>query len=390
MMRRPLRVALLSRYPRQYNRPRGGVESVTVVLARALARLEDLEIHVITLDRSQSMLQVDRDGAVTVHRLPGSRWPQIADILVGPGRKSLLHYLRELKPDLVHSHETCGLVLGNLKLPHVFTVHGFDHANLIAQSARFGGIRSLLWERVERYGLGRQRHVISITPYVRAEVGALTRAAIYDIDNPVDERFFNANRQEEAGRILCVGWIDERKNTLGSIEALGRVVARGVNAQLVIAGQAKDRAYEERVRACIGRNGLESRVRFIGHVDHDRLAEELGRAAVFLLPSRQENAPMAVAEAMAVGVPVIASNRCGMPFMVQERESGYLIDPEDSEQIADRLVRILQDSRLRQRMGLTGRRIAEHQWHPDAVARETRNVYRRVCGHFASPELSRV
>ena len=45
----------------------------------------------------------------------------------------------------------------------------------------------------------------------------LTKAKIYDIDNPVDEKFFNIKRRPEVGRILCVGWINERKNTLGSV-----------------------------------------------------------------------------------------------------------------------------------------------------------------------------
>ena len=88
---------------------------------------------------------------------------------------------------------------------------------------------------------------------------------------------------------------------------------------------------------------------------------------------------MAIAEAMAVGVPVIASNRCGMPFMVSEGQSGFLVEPDDCDQIADRLIQLLSNPLLRRRMGEEGRRIAMTRFHPDAVARQTRAVYERVC-----------
>jgi hypothetical protein len=85
-----VRVAVFTRYPQQVDRPHGGVEAVAVVLIRALARLDDLEVHVVTLESGRSTTEVTQDGQVTIHRLPGSRWPQIIDILAGPGRKRLV------------------------------------------------------------------------------------------------------------------------------------------------------------------------------------------------------------------------------------------------------------------------------------------------------------
>ena len=117
----------------------------------------------------------------------------------------------------------------------------------------------------------------------------------------------------------------------------------------------------------------------LGHINRDQLERELSRANVFLLPSRQENAPMAIAEAMAAGVPVIASDRCGMPFMVQEGQTGFLIDPESNEQIAERLARLLDSESLSRQMAETGRRVAVERFHPHAVAEKTMAVYRTIC-----------
>jgi len=121
-------------------------------------------------------------------------------------------------------------------------------------------------------------------------------------------------------------------------------------------------------------------VEFLGHVNHARLVQELSRASVFLLPSRQENAPMAIAEAMAAGIPVIASNRCGMPYMISEGQTGFLIDPESTDWIARRLDELLAAPELAHRMGQAGHCVALDRFHPRAVAEKTLAVYRQVCG----------
>ena len=374
-----MKIAVFSRYPSDSGHPRGGVESVTVVLVKALAQLDDLDVHIITLERDRTTIAVEQDGDVTIHRLPGSHWPQIMDIVAGPGKKRLVSYVNELKPDVLHTHETYGLGLGNISIPHVFTIHGFDHANLIADSAKYAWIRSPLWKFVERRGLAAQRHIISITPYVREMIEPQTNASIYNIDNPVDERFFKIACRLDPGRILCVGWINERKNTLGSVEAFARIAGHHPKAKLVIAGEAKEAEYFDRVRQSIKQNEIGDRVEMLGHVNHAQLEHELARASVFLLPSRQENSPMAIAEAMAAGIPVIASNRCGIPYMIQEGQAGFLIDPESTDQITERLTQLVGSQQLCQQMGQAGRRVAMERFHPHAVALRTKAVYERIC-----------
>ena len=374
-----MKIAIFSRYPNDSRCPKGGVESVTVVLVKALAQLDDLDVHVVTLEQKRTKIAVEQDGDVTVHKLPSSRWPQILDIFVGPGKKQLVSYIKDLKPDILHTHETYGLGLGTFSIPHVFTVHGFDHANIIADSAKFGWLRSRLWKRMERRGLAAQKHIISITPYVRKMIEPLTGANIYDIDNPVDERFFNIKHQPEPGRILYVGWINERKNTLGAVEAFAAIASRYAHAQLVIAGEPKEAEYFNRVKECIDNNRLNDRVELLGHINHTQLEQELARSSLFFLPSRQENSPMAIAEAMAVGIPVIASNRCGMPYMISEGKTGFLFDPESTEQITQYLIQLLSSQQLCQQMGLAGRQTAMERFHPNVVAIRTKAVYEKIC-----------
>ena len=89
---------------------------------------------------------------------------------------------------------------------------------------------------------------------------------------------------------------------------------------------------------------------------------------------------MAIAEAMAAGVPVIASNRCGMPYMIIDGETGFLIDPEMYEQIADRLAQLLDSNDLCHQMGDAARQVALERFHPRVIAQKTLAVYRQICG----------
>lgn len=378
----PMKVAIVSRFPQDESAPRGGVEAVTVVLARALAEVPGMEVAVLTFGDPLESAVTELVGAVSVHRLPSSRWPQIIDIHCGPSRRRLIEKLEELRPDIVHWHETWGLPGGYAGYQQVMTIHGFDSENVIAQCAKWAKLRSLAWRIVEWRGFARHRHVISINPYVARKLENRVVGKIHAINNPLDGRFFNVIRREaEIPRVLCVGWINPRKNTLTSVLAFIAALKAGHPGRLVLAGAASDTAYMARITAAICEHGAAQHVDVLGHVDHATLSDELSRASVFLLPSLQENAPMAIAEAMAVGVPVISSNRCGMPFMVEEGKSGYLVDTANIDQTTDRLCRLLADPELRQEMGRRGRELALGCYFPSKIAAQTIRVYQEILGN---------
>jgi glycosyltransferase involved in cell wall biosynthesis len=390
-----MKIVMVSRYPEQPEKPRGGIESVTVILANALARLEERFVEVVTLEREKSRLGDTTVGNMPVRRLLRSRWPLILDIHMGPSRHRLTAALNNLEPTIVHFHETWGLGAVSTPCAQIFTVHGFDSANVPAEDGRFSWLRSKLWSAAERRGFAKAKHIISISPYVTKQIRPHTNATIHEIDNPVDGDFFSIERNEQAGRVLCVGWISPRKNTLMSVRAFAKAFQSGVARKLVIAGTAPDKKYLANVQAEIDREGLAGCVEFAGQINRGQLKTELSLASALLLPSLQENAPMAVAEAMAAGVPVITSNRCGMPYMVEDNQSGFLIEPMNEPQISDRLTRLLGNSELRRSMGARGREIAAARFHPSEVAQKTMRVYQNVieqrcqaCAGAAAAQIS--
>jgi glycosyltransferase involved in cell wall biosynthesis len=204
----------------------------------------------------------------------------------------------------------------------------------------------------------------------------VTRAVVHDIDNPIAESFFHTKRDESKNVIFSAAVISPRKNTLMLIEALAKLQATGCDAELRLAGTVTNEAYGRALVAKIAEYKLGDRVRLLGGVPSERIVEELCAASVFALVSLEENSPMGIEEAMAIGVPVVTSNRCGMPYMVQHGQTGFLVNPLDPADIARRLGTLLTDDSLRAQMGQKAQRIAQERFHPAVVARRTREVYR--------------
>jgi glycosyltransferase involved in cell wall biosynthesis len=371
-----LKLAIVTRFPSDPAVPKGGVESVSVTLVEAMKDLADLELHVVTTDPSCPWTEMNVRNGVTVHRLPQSG--RTLTFAVGRGRREIKEYLRMLAPDIVHAHDFYGLAVKDLPIPRVLTIHGFIHADTLVSNRQFPSVRSKIWKWFETAAWADSPHIIAISPYVRERLNGIARGCIHDIDNPISERFFHVKRDEIRGRIFSAACISPRKNTFGLLRGFEQLLANGTDAELHLAGAARDEAYLENIRSFIKEHGLEDRVKLLGNIDRDAVRSELAAASVFVLASLEENSPLGIEEAMAVGVPVIASNRCGMPYMVRDGESGYLIDPTDPRDIAMRVGQLLDDDELRLGMGLKGRQIAEDRFHPAAVAQRTYQVYLRA------------
>jgi glycosyltransferase involved in cell wall biosynthesis len=370
----PIVVALVTQFPENPSTPLGGVEAVSVNLTQALARYPDLDIHVVTINAQVKTEMHSTWAGATIHRLPYVGRSTLTNA-VGAGRRQLHRYLESLNPDIIHAHDTYGLMVKGLRLPRVFTVHGFIYGDTLVSGQRFAWLRSRLWRYIETGGWADQPHIISISPYVRERLTGLTMATVHDIDNPIAESFFHNTRDEKRNVIFSAAVISPRKNTLMLVEALAKLRAAGCDAELRLAGTVTNEAYGQSLRAKVAEYKLGDRVHLLGSIPSERIVEELCSASVFALVSLEENSPMGIAEAMATGVPVVTSNRCGMPYMVQHGQTGFLVNPLDSGDIARRLGVLLKDDSLRTHMGQKAQRVAEERFYPAVVACRTKEVY---------------
>ncbi len=377
-----MKVVMFSRFPSDINHPRGGVETATIGLARGLMASSGIDLHMVTFEKGHSEITTEVQEDITIHRLPGNNVPMFIDILAGPGKKKLRQYILSLKPDIVHFQETYGLGMGDMGIPSLFTVHGFDSLNLVTEQSRLWWIRSKLWKQVEKIGLKKQKQIISIIPYVRKEIGKYTNAEIHDIENAISESYFHTNRDRVKGRVFFAGWLNPRKNLVGLLKALPAVLSKTDDISVRVAGEACDPDYYKQIEAVINKHDLSGCVTLLGRIDQEAIKRELTQASVFVLPSKQENAPMAIAEAMAVGVPVISSNVCGMPYMIKDEETGFLVDPDDTDGFSDRILRLLGDEELYARMSSAAQSEALSKYHPQSVANRTIAVYKALINSY--------
>ncbi|MFT6925927.1 MAG: glycosyltransferase involved in cell wall biosynthesis [Psychromonas sp.] len=372
-----IRLAFVTQFPIDINRPLGGVEAVSVNLVHSLSAYVELDIQVVTLCPNITQVTQESWGRVTIHRLPKPRGSELINA-VTKSKKLVEDYVRKLQPDLIHAHDTYGIMVNDLTIPKVFTVHGFIYGDTLLANGRFKWLRSKLWEYIEKRSWAKQLNIISISPYVRENLSSVTSAIIFDIDNPISDKFFTLERSEKVGTIFTSAVICPRKNSLKLVKAVGLLVAAGYNVQLRIAGSVGDEVYAQEQEQWILENNLEKHVHLLGRISTQDVMKELSSASIYALTSLEENSPMGIEEAMAVGVPVVTSNRCGMPYMVKHGETGYLINPFDEVNIADKCKQILDNNQLKLAMEKKSKVLARDLYHSDNVARRTYAVYREL------------
>ena len=156
----------------------------------------------------------------------------------------------------------------------------------------------------------------------------------------------------EKGRITFVGWMQREKGIFDALESVRRVRATNPEVTFTLVGGGRDL---ERFRFEVREKGMEAWVNATGWVERSRIPALLARSSVFLLPSHFEGLPNAMLEAMASGLPVVATRVGSIPDVVRDGESGFLVDVGDVDGISRALETLLADPARAQQMGRRAR-----------------------------------
>ena len=279
---------------------------------------------------------------------------------------------------LAHTHY---FVSPRLSCPAVVTVHDISYARAPELFSRRD--RSLFG--LVRGSVRRAARVIAVSEFTRADVCeryGLDAAKVVAIPNGVGAAFrpvadASARVRDRFGiarpYVLCVGALQPRKNVPLAIEAYARLVGRGTECELVVAGG--DRGGRLDVLDAILRTRLTGRVHLVGHVEDEALPALYSGARALVFPSLYEGFGLPALEAMACGTPVVASNTTGLAEAVGD--AGLTVDPRDADGLADALRRVIDDPALHERLVAAGSaRAAQFTWARAAVA--TAGVYREA------------
>jgi glycosyltransferase involved in cell wall biosynthesis len=197
------------------------------------------------------------------------------------------------------------------------------------------------------------------------------------VPNGVDRATFkpgNSVPNNGALRLLCVGRLIERKGQHHLIEAVKQLTDEGIDVTLDLVGTGDARAANEyRVNAL----GLQNRVRFLGYVPREEIAQYYARDHVFVLPSYNEGMSVALLEAMASGLPVVVTPTGGTVELVEAGVNGFIFDWADVNSLTAHLRSLARDRSMARRMGLASQaRAACFTW--EAVADRYLELFERI------------
>ena len=256
------------------------------------------------------------------------------------------------------------------RLPFITTLHGTDITLVGADRSYFP---------ITKFSIERSDGVTTISEYMRQRT-----IDFFGVRNPIEviHNFVNCAlyrpdpeaRKHGRKRILHISNFRPVKRVLDCIQVLAKV-RREVDAELVMAGDGPERGPAERLAHDLGVGDF---VRFLGKQDH--MPRLIPQMHALHLPSEMEAFGLAALEAMACGVPPVATRTGGVPDLITHAVDGFMEPVGDTDAQARRLTEILTDSSLHERLAVAARHTAETRFSTDLIIPRYEACYRQVCG----------
>lgn len=179
-------------------------------------------------------------------------------------------------------------------------------------------------------------------------------------------------RKKTGKCILWIGNLTPPKRLDTILRAMPEVVRAYGDCNLEVVGEGKLRPSLEALAKTLG---IITHVHFQGSVPHPQVLQMLHRADLCVHCSNHEGLPVAIMEAMGAGLPVVASSVGGVPDLVREGETGFVLSPDDVEGYAERIISLLKNDQLRKELGSKGRNFAEKHLNKDTILSQIEKVY---------------
>ncbi len=229
-----------------------------------------------------------------------------------------------------------------------------------------------------RRGLRQSHKLIAVSQASARRLQELLPAAqVAVIPNGIDTAAFAHTHppQDSFVRLLFVGAMGKLKGERDLLQAVRTLLARNMPLRLSLLGHGA-----ETIAALCRQFHLQLRLEHLGPVPHHERYAFFRRADLFVLPSYGEGMPMAVLEAMAAGLPVIATRVGGIPELIDDGVEGFLIEPGDVLMLANRIAMLVTDETLRRQMGARARAKAQQFDQAVMVSRLTKEIRQMLTG----------
>ncbi len=315
------------------------------------------------LEAARNPLRSIRDHLAALATAPGRYFEALALAwrTRPPGLKALMYQLfyfaeagvlaAELKRRGVHhlhnhfADSSCSVamltsVLGDV--PFSFTMHG--------PAVFFEAEKWRLDEKIARAAF-----IACISHFCRSQgmiwAGPQHWEKMHIVHCGIEHERYSRTNAPRGKRLVFVGRLAAVKGVPVLLEALARLLRDDTEVSLTLVGDGPDREW---IEARITELGLDQAVVITGYQSQDSVARHLAEADIFVLPSFAEGLPVVLMEAMASRLPVVTTRIAGVPELVEDGMSGFLVPAGDAESLAARLAELIANPAMRRRMGETG------------------------------------
>jgi glycosyltransferase involved in cell wall biosynthesis len=361
-----MRIAILTHYfpPRWI----GGTEIATYNIASHLAK-RGHEVHVMT-SMDAGMPHERLENGIHMHRIKKGRTKIFGEFLFW---SRLLAQLKRTDPDIIHIQNFAlgpvgSLAKSILKKPYI--VYGR------------GGDVYLQWKYRQPVSLTVKNAdaVIALTEHMKIEISRLYHNEIFVIPNGINLESYmdiKKDKKEEIGiKLIFIGRLDHIKGIKYLIESVAIIKKNDRKIVLFIVGAGAERT---KLEAQVERLDLGDEVIFTGEIKNDQIPRHLSKSDILVLPSLSEGFPNVILEAFAAGLPVIVTKVGGMQDIVTEGVNGFLIEPENSKDIADKVICLFDDRALMEKMSQNNIiKVEGYAW--EKIAAKMEEVYMKITG----------
>lgn len=370
----------------------GGIGTYTANLAESLVE-RGHAVYVLT-DPREGRAAVETRNGVVIKRVTLTQLPKVEDYLPGIASSvSLARKIRELDRevglDVIEFPNWEGPGLAYLKMPRrkpvvvrahtpFFETLSIDKAG---QPVRFPD-RVVCWQE-KTACLGADMLVASTRFHanmIEQEYG-MRSGTIRILPLGIDISAFDGKKRErgtEPFRILYVSRLEKRKGTQALLDAIPKVLATHPDTEFVLVGSDRKHAEGGKTHAEYFRAKhpeLNDKVKFLGIVPADDLTSWYRNSDLFVVPSLYESFGLIYLEAMAAGLALVGGRGGGIPEVVADGETGFLVDANDGDVLLMRINELITNATLRAEMGVAGRARVEQKFSRQIMAQNTEQAY---------------
>jgi glycosyltransferase involved in cell wall biosynthesis len=294
----------------------------------------------------------------------------------------------DIKPDIIHSHFGPNSIRMNnlfkdseLEIPHVISFHGTDINSL-------PDIKRGYLEQIHELGEKKNTWFVAPSQFLKNKMvkRGIPIEKISVIRNSFNQTFLEVKKNEkfESGnklKFINVGRLESVKGQKYLIEAFSKFINIYSNSHLTIIGEGSlERKLKDAAKNC----GIENKIQFLGSIPHQNIPKYLALHDVYIQPSivtdknAEENSPISVLEAMAVGLPVVASNIGGLKEIIENKKNGFLVPPESSDDIFKCMNLFIKNPKLIEEMGSYARNYVQNNYSSVSQCQAMISLYEEI------------